>query len=437
MTTALSGVRQSFENMEQRNAEVVARFGVENQSPKSVHDIVKDLPLYAGRRYSLSKGMEEFLDAMPFMAKPDLRRHFPQGFLRPGVGFASLVASKKVEVVRTSGTSSDRLQVLWDADWWERQELAALRSHPHIAPHLNHAYREIVLTTPLCSESVCKTGPASMDERRIDHLLFLNTQHDPSRWSVPDLSRMAAEIEEFKPVAMEADPVYLAALARYIRDNKRPAPGLKWIILTYEFVSLIDKHAIHAVFGCPVFEFYGLTEAGVFFLECPRGRHHFCGSDSAVEILRPRDSALAVKLGEVFVTTWGNTAEPLLRYRTGDLVTMDNTACSCGIPGPVIASFEGRLRDVIEFPDGSAFTPRQIDIALFGTKGLAQYMCVHDQPESVRVDYVFDASAGAPDPGDEIHSRLRSIWGKIAIHVRRVPFITPEQSGKYRTTVPR
>lgn len=425
-------IRRAFEEMDTA-ARPITQFGLTPDGLTKLYDAVNDLPIYSRHPFVLSRGDPNALRSSPFLIKSDLRRNFPQGFLKPGTTFAPLVASKKVEVVRTSGTSSERLQVLWDMDWWDRQELWALRSHPVMHPHLNDSYREAVLTTPMCSESVCKTGPATMEERRVDNLLFLNTQHDPSRWNTADLDRMADELNQFQPAAMEADPVYIATLARYIRDKNLSVPKLRWIVLTYELVSLIDKSVIQSVFGCPVFEFYGLTEAGVFFLECPRGRHHFCGTDSIVEVLRPSCPSLQDGLGEVVVTTWGNTAAPLIRYRTNDLVTVDVSECACGMPGATLRQFDGRIRDLLEFSDGRIFTPRQIDTALLGTAGLAQYMCVQEQPEAVRVDYVQD---GPTDPADEVHSRLSLLWEKIEVRPKRVSFISPEQSGKYRTIVP-
>lgn len=421
-------------------SQVVARFGAEHQAPEIVYAVVKDLPIYRDRRFNVSQRMDEFLNALPFMTKSDLRRHFPQGFLRTSDSFAALVASKTVEVVRTSGTSSERLQILWETDWWERQELAALCTNPVIQPHMNDAYREAVLTTPLCSESVCKTGPATMEERRIDNLLFLNTQHDPSRWGRADLNRMADELHAFQPVAIEADPVYLAALARYIREYGCSIPSVRWVILTYELVSSIDKALIQSHFNCPVFEFYGLTEAGVFFLECPQGRHHFCGTDSVVEVLRPPDSRLPAHMGELLVTTWGNRMAPLLRYRTGDLAAVDPAPCACGKPGPTVSSFEGRIRDLLERPDGLVLTPRQVDTALFGTERLVQYQCVQEKTESVRIDYVVPRSTGEGEGesgGEEIRSRLRFLLGsRTEVRASMVPFVAPEPSGKYRTVVP-
>jgi phenylacetate-coenzyme A ligase PaaK-like adenylate-forming protein len=418
--------------LEGAGAHTIARFGHWSQSAHALYQSVRELPVYAKHPLAASSNLEEFIRPLPFMGRQELRVHFPNGFLPPSVRFAQAVASKKIEVVRTSGTSSDRLQVLWADGWWQRQELEGLKSNPYIAQRLNESYREAVLTTPLCSENVCQTGPTPMSERCVDYLLFLNTQLDPSHWGDHDQARMLDEIEQFQPTSIDADPVYLASLARYIRRSGRRAPRFGWIILAYELVTALDKAEIQRTFDCPAFDFYGLTEAGVFFLECTAGRHHFCGSNSVVEILQPELGGWPLDMGEVVITTWCNSAQPLIRYKTGDLVRVDPSSCPCGRPGPTIRSFEGRIRDVLQTPDGGRVTPRQIDRALAHTAGLYHYRCVQKE-RSLIVDYVRDPGT---DPGQAIQECLAGLGIGMRIDVRPVPFISPEQSGKYRTVVP-
>lgn len=410
----------------------IAIFGGSDDAPRRIAVVARDLPAYADRSFRTGGGCAEFLDALPFLDRAGLRGHFPQGFLRSGERFADVVGGGAVELVRTSGTSAERLQLLWEAGWWERQEEAALRTNPAIAPHLGESYTEAVLTTPLCSESVCKVGPSTLEERCIDNLLFLNTRDDPTRWTGAEAHRMATEIATFGPTAMEADPVYLASFLRICRKRAFPIAPPKWVTLTYEFVSAIDRGFIRSQLDCPLFDFYGLTEAGVFFLECPAGRHHFCGTDAIVEILREDSSALEEDVGEIVVTTWGNPRTPLLRYRTGDLARVTEEPCSCGMSGLTIATFEGRTRDVIAAP-GRALTPRDIDTALNGVVGLAQYCCRQTAADAMRAEFVAENGS---EPGSEIRERLAAVAPSMRIEARRVSFIPPEPSGKYRTVVP-
>ncbi len=429
---AIAAARTAIERMD-RGFDVVGLFETGSAPPRLIHDAAAGRPAYRDRRFDLSNGLGSLLGGLPLMTKADLRRHFPDGFLPPGTSFARLIESEEALVVRTSGTSSDRLQVLWENGWWERQEEAALRRHLFIGPRLDDDYREAVLTTPLCSENVCHSGPVPMEERELGHLLFLNTQHDPTRWTAADVARMLDELERFRPVAIEADPVYLATLAAHLRQSGARVPALGWIIVSYELATSFDKELIREVFGCPVFEFYGLTEAGVFFLECPAGRQHFAASDAVVEVLRPEGLTLPEGCGEIVVTTWGNRAQPLLRYRTGDLGTVASGACPCGVPGPTLARLEGRARDLLELGDGLLCTPRMIDDAFAGLAGLARYQCVQEGPNAVGLLYVGD---GAGDPGAAILQRLQALLPGAAVAVERVPFISPEPSGKYRTVVP-
>ncbi len=414
------------------------KFGGGGQTPEEIYNAVKDLPIYSKRAFKIDAGMEGFLESLVFTTKSDLRKHFPNGFLRKSELLTNLVESKRVEVVRTSGTSAERLQVLWDTTWWDHHERKALCTNPIIQPFINSDYREAILTTPLCSDSVCKTGPLKMEDRIIDYMLFLNTQEDPTRWTATHLNQMEEELRRFQPIALEADPAYLAQFALFLEKSKLRPPRLHWIILTYELVSLIHRKIIRSVFNCPLFEFYGLTEAGVFFLECSKGRHHFCGQNSCVEILRPHSLAQCGKqldetIGEIVVTTWGNKVEPLLRYRTSDLARVDPNPCDCGRNTPTLERFEGRITELIETKDGKLITPRAVDSALSKIKGILHYRCIEEPGSKLRIEYV---KIEGSDPEDEIAQALSPLFSgfKLSVHLQR--FIAPTPSGKYRLLVP-
>ena len=56
-----------------------------------------------------------------------------------------------VTLLATSGTTEDRLQVLWEWSWWDPQEREAMRLNARIAQSMERAeFREAVLTTPVC-----------------------------------------------------------------------------------------------------------------------------------------------------------------------------------------------------------------------------------------------------------------------------------------------
>ena len=98
-----------------------------------------------------------------------------------------------------------------------------------------------------------------------DGMLFLNESADPSLWTDRDLKRMLDEWIAFAPRGIEADPVYLAMLARaaLARGIRLPAPD--FITLTYETTTHAMRRDIRRAVDAPLYQLYGATEAGVLF----------------------------------------------------------------------------------------------------------------------------------------------------------------------------
>ncbi len=109
---------------------------------------------------------------------------------------------------------------------------------------------------------------------------------------------------------------------------------------------------------------YASTEMASAFAECSAGKggHHHPELIIA-EFLDEND--LPVKpneTGELTVTTLGVEGMPLIRFKTGDVMTHYNDKCSCGRTtmrlGPVI----GRKKQMIKFKGTSLYPPALYDI---------------------------------------------------------------------------
>jgi phenylacetate-coenzyme A ligase PaaK-like adenylate-forming protein len=294
-----------------------------------------------------------WLAEMPTTTKRDLRRGFPKSLVRNGCDLKAEMAAGKVEIIATSGTTDDRLQVLWEWVWWDPQEREAMRLNARVRETMRESFREAVLTTPVCGGSVCHIGNLSREERTIDGMLFLNQTADPTHFTAVELDRMAAEWNDLRPDGVEADPAYLAALSRhvFVRGGRLHSPA--FVTLTYEQATRAHRRAIGRVIDSPLFSLYGATEAGVLFMECTAGRLHHNSAHSHVELLD-----LGGGRGRVVVTTLGRAWMPLLRYELGDAVRVAEGPCACGLPesGFQLARVEGRGDDCI-----GAVTPAMID----------------------------------------------------------------------------
>lgn len=94
---------------------------------------------------------------------------------------------------------------------------------------------------------------------------------------------------------------------------------------------------------------YGSQEAFVIGVACEAGRMHLSQPNYIVEVLDPStaNSLGAFGQGELCVTTVVPGVKPLIRYRTGDMVSIAENSCDCSLPGPNLQVL-GRVRDRIE-----------------------------------------------------------------------------------------
>ena len=91
---------------------------------------------------------------------------------------------------------------------------------------------------------------------------------------------------------------------------------MKFILGSYEFVSVVHRRILERVFGVPVFNLYGSTETGHLLMENECGEMKPGLETAFLENVEPDERGV----GHLVVTTLTNDYMPLVRYRIGDLV---------------------------------------------------------------------------------------------------------------------
>jgi phenylacetate-CoA ligase len=391
--------------------------------------MVAEVPLYRDRPEPPADPTEvdRWLARVPPVGKRELRRGFPKALVREHQDLSAAMQQEQVTLLATSGTTSDRLQVIWEWSWWDPQEREAMRLNARIARAMQRPdYREAVLTTPACGAGTCHFGSQTAAERSIDGILFFNENADPTHWTDGERDRMLREWREFAPHGVEADPAYLAIIARAALGRGIRLSPPEFITLTYETTTRAMRRDIARAFDAPVFQLYGATEAGVLFMECEHGRLHPNERHSHVDLEPVPGSG---RLARVLVTTLGRDWMPLLRYDIGDVVRVaESRDCACGLAsdGPLIERVEGRLSDCTNVGDATV-TPLMLDDAIHAALGagatLEQWQLAGDTL------FVVDpgGEASAPGAAAAVAALLRR-----PIRGERVAAIAPEASGKYR-----
>jgi phenylacetate-coenzyme A ligase PaaK-like adenylate-forming protein len=373
--------------------------------------------------------------AMPVLTKVDLREHQPAEFVPQGRDLAAALARGEVELVKTSGSTSDAVTNVWCQEWWDASEACSWKLHTATESARLGAHREAILASPRCVGFASDVGYLSMEQRTLWNYLFLSEKADPAEWSATFCDRMIEELGRFEPVVFEANPSFLSVLCRHAIKHHRAVYQPAVVTLTYENPSLIHLRHIRSVFSCPVISSYGATESGYVFMQCEAGRLHQNVEHCHVDFqpLDPRHGRPAV--GRILVTTFHNPWRVLVRFDMGDLVRLAAEPCPCGRhQGLTLDAIEGRFANATLSLAGRLVTQRQADAAIAEVDGIDQYELVQTAADTVSLRTVSDTrnpAAIAP----ELRASLQRCYGaSVKIILGHAQSLSPVLGVKYRLT---
>jgi len=380
----------------------------------------REVPLY---REALAR-TDLLLRDLPVITKREMRAGFPQNFLSTSRSLDDLVANQVVELEHTSGTSEDRLPVIFGRGWWNEQEERALRLNKFIAQVLdeNPDARRATLTPPACNGLTCPTVWMSQAQRTLGNALFVNLARIPFVQSESELQRMADEISAWAPQFLDLDPVHGVWFALFCERKGIRFPSVRFVICSYEFVSVVHRRILQRVFGVPVFNLYGSTETGHLLMENETGEMKPSYDTALLEVI----DADTADIGTLLVTTLSNDYMPLLRYRIGDFVQRNER--SYGTDYIV----HGRIRDALTAVDGTHVTTWQVDQCFASVEGIVHYQ-LRQGPNEIRLRYIAEARGVNAKTLSEVLVRLQSLLGTVVV-AEAVPTLLPEASGKFRLT---
>jgi phenylacetate-CoA ligase len=389
----------------------------------------RSVPLYRNSlaRVKCERPDFECFKRLPLLAKPEMRSGFPQNFLPDGLLLDALLEKNLVELEHTSGTSEERLPVIFGRGWWNEQEERALRLNGFVAGVLDEHpnARRATLVPPACNGLTCPTVWMSREQRTIGNTLFINLSRIPFLLEDRELARMAAEISEWLPQFLDLDPVHGARFALFCEQRGIKFPSVKFILCSYEFASAVHRRILERVFGVPVFNLYGSTETGHLLMENKRGEMK-PGYDTAfLEIV----DAGANGVGDLVVTTLTNDYMPLLRYRIGDLAERRVQ------PYGTDFVIHGRVRDALRASDGRRVTTWQVDQCFARLHGILHYDLRQDDDGSFVLRFVPEKAGPAETELHRVTSQLESLLcSRAEIRTEAMRVLLPEPSGKFRLT---
>lgn len=392
---------------------------------QEVRRIYARSPLY-GQRFPLHPEPLHWscFAEIPSLSKKEIVERGHQAFFANYAEVERGFQSKRFEYESTGGTTQSPMTVIMEDGWWNAQTARAYEASPILRQFVGRAYRKCVLAPVGCSSNLCPYEDHPFPHRYFDGTVYLNLSSDPFAFPETEWDRIVLELQATQPEVLEGEPVYLSLLARAAKKRAVRVPSLKAVILTYGKASTQHGQRIAEIFPCPQVDLYGSTEAGYLFVgEAFKDNSQVIDANAFIELVPWR--AGLPDVFQIYVTTRGREAMPLLRYHTGDIVQKFPTGFR----------LLGREGNLFFRCDGSIVSPTDIDAALPASFSCWHYSLV--QTGETRWDFHYVSDHVTAHAHAEVEQALAQMLGDGArVNAFRRKFIAPAASGKFALLKP-
>lgn len=355
-----------------------------------------------------------------FLVKKDIVNNFPENF--------NIEKNKTYEYATTSGTTSDRMEIIRKPNWWQDEYIRTYSNNEKLQKYLDEKLHKVIFTTAQCSNLVCFVEKPPMEKRIIGNTLYVNNTFNPWSWTKQNIIDIIQEINYFKPYYMDADPVYLSVFL-YLKDKFKIKTKLhvpEIITLSYEYVTKNTRNLIHKYFDTDIRNLYGTTEFGYIFLENENNKMQVCKDLVDVKLLPMNEKEGIYSL---IIDSYKNEYMPLINYKVGDLVKASNEEYENFKEKGIVSQMAGREKDLIY----DNITYSMLDTIVSNTSSnilLYQFYFINEE-KSVFKYITVDGNALKEEQQESMLKELDNIHWKASVTFQQVDEITPEQSGKF------
>jgi phenylacetate-CoA ligase len=368
------------------------------------------------------------LARLPFMRKSDLRDHYPFGlFAVPRGELARLHAS--------SGTKGKPTVVGYTASdlgtWRDVMARAMTAAGCRRGDTLHVAFGYGLFTGGL--------GFHDGAERLGMTVLPVSSGNT---------ARQLLLLQDLRPAGLCATPSFALHIAETLeaQGGDPRTLGLRYAMYGAEPWTDGMRAALERAFACPAYDIYGLSEIigpGVAG-ECEaRDGLHVADDHFFPEIIDPTTGAVLGpgREGELVLTALTKRAVPMIRYRTGDITTLDVRPCRCGRTTARIARVKGRADDML-IVKGVNLYPSEVEATLLGVEELVpHYQLIVDRSSTLaRLEVQVEPSAAVVarcDGFDPAHPILVELQRRVAARLASAIGLTVALTLVAPRTVPR
>lgn len=252
-----------------------------------------------------------------------------------------------------------------------------------------------------------------------------------SAFNVSDdaLKRFVNKLRKFKPKYFYGYPSLLHKFSLWLSDNHIAMEdmNLSAIICTGEVLYDFQRKGIESTFQCKVVNEYGTTETGIIAFECRDGNLHINSDHVYLESVKSEEFA---DTGPLLVTELNNFYNPLIRYKLGDIGSVSEDSCKCGIGFPLLKNLTGREGNFIVTPTNKYVFSAILSYTFKG--GIKQFQGIQNEKRELIIKIVRDKKLTDEMLMNYKKALSEALGEQMRIIFDYVPYIEAERSGKLR-----
>jgi phenylacetate-CoA ligase len=250
----------------------------------------------------------------------------------------------------------------------------------------------------------------------------------------PDTVRTYADaLNKYQPDYLVGYAASWYFLARMLLEQDIDIYQPRAILTSSEKLTEDMRSTIEAAFKCEVFDGYSGVEACCLVSECEHHSLHISPDVGIIELIDDNGHPVAPgQPGEIVATGLLNFAQPLIRYRTGDLASMSNKECPCGRAMPVLEELVGRLEDTVIGADGREMV--RFHGIFVGLPSIREGQIVQEEVDLFRLRLVATDKFGDAEKA-VIQSRFEERLGPVRLNFEFVDQIERTERGKFRAVI--
>lgn len=250
-----------------------------------------------------------------------------------------------------------------------------------------------------------------------------------------ELYKDVDRINAFKPHLVRGYASSLYFFSKFIEEKDLNICNPKAIVTTSEKLFPAMREKISNVFGCEVFDEYGMNDGGLSAHECEEHVGlHIDNERSIMEIVDETNAQVEDGTGRIISTSLYNYAMPFIRYETMDRGVITSEICPCGRQAPILKEIIGRQQEILKTPEGKYIHGEFFTHIFWEIPHVKEFQVIQETKDKITIKLVVDELFNENDL-DIIKKYIQNRSKAWIVNIQFVDQIDRTSGGKYKFVV--